>query len=49
MFQNGFTYYHLPVTGGGDTPESPEAVARTYLGMLDDKMERIISTIMISL
>ena len=38
--------YHLPVTGGGDTPESPEAVARTYLGMLDGQMERIISTIM---
>ena len=44
--EDGFTYYHLPVTGGGDTPESPEAVARTYLGMLDDQMERIISTIM---
>lgn len=25
--ENGFTYYHLPVTGGGDTPSSPEAVA----------------------
>ena len=24
-----FTYYHLPVTGGGDTPKSPEAVATT--------------------
>ena len=44
--EDGFTYYHLPVTGGGDPPESPEAVARTYLGMLDDQMERIISTIM---
>ena len=44
--EDGFTYYHLPVTGGGDTPESPEAVARTYLGMLDGQMERIISTIM---
>jgi len=42
----GFHYYHLPVTGGGDTPESPEAVAESYLGMLDDQMERIISTIM---
>jgi protein-tyrosine phosphatase len=44
--EEGFIYYHLPVTGGGGTPESPEAVARTYLGMLDDQMERIISTIM---
>jgi len=44
--EEGFLYYHLPVTGGGDTPKSPEAVAETYLGMLDDQMERIISTIM---
>ena len=44
--EEGFTYYHMPVTGGGGTPESPEAVARTYLEMLDDQMERIISTIM---
>ena len=44
--EKGFTYYHLPVTGGGNTPESLEAVARTYLSMLDDQMEQIISTIM---
>ena len=44
--ENGFTYYHLPVTGGGDTPSSPEAVAITYLGMLDEQMDKIISTIM---
>ena len=36
----------MPVTGGGDTPESPEAVGRTYLGMLDGQMDQIISTIM---
>ena len=41
-----FTYYHLPVTGGGDTPQSPEAVTETYLGMLDEQMDKIISTIM---
>lgn len=41
-----FTYYHLPVTGGGDTPKSPEAVATTYLGMLDEQMDKIISTIL---
>lgn len=44
--EEGFNYYHLPVTGGGDTPESPEAVARTYLGMLDDQMDKIIRLIM---
>ena len=44
--KNGFLYYHLPVTGGGDTPKSPEAVAEIYLGMLDDQMDKIISTIM---
>ena len=41
-----FAYYHMPVTGGGDTPKSPEAVATTYLGMLDDMMDTIIDTIM---
>ena len=25
-----FIYYHLPVTGGGDTPDSPEALTKTY-------------------
>lgn len=44
--REGFLYYHLPVTGGGDTPESPDAVARTYLAMLDDQMDKIIHTIM---
>ena len=41
-----FFYYHLAVTGGGDTPESPDAVAGSYLAMLDEKMEKIIHTIM---
>ena len=44
--EEGFIYYHMPVTGGGDTPESPEAVGKAYLGMLDDQMDKFISTIM---
>ena len=44
--EDGFTYYHLPVTGGGDTPKSREAVGEIYLGMLDEQMDKIISTIM---
>ena len=44
--ENGFTILHMPVTGGGDTPCSPEAVAETYIGMLDEQMDKIISTIM---
>ena len=28
--ESGFTYYHLPVTGGGGIPESPESVADAY-------------------
>ena len=44
--EEGFSYYHLPVTGGGDTPKSPEAVAEAYLGMIDEQMDKIISTIM---
>ena len=42
----GFTYFHMPVTGGGDTPKSPEDVAAVYLGMLDEQMDRIIQTIL---
>ena len=44
--EDGFTFYHLPVTGGGDTPKSPEDVAAVYLGMLDTQMDRIIQTIL---
>ena len=44
--EDGFTYYHLPVTGGNDLPASPEAVAASYLAMMDVQMEKIISTIM---
>ena len=44
--ESGFTYYHLPVTGGGDTPKSPDAVADVYLGMIDEQMDKIIGTIL---
>jgi len=44
--EEGFVYYHLPVTGGEDTPETPDAVAGAYLAMLDEKMDKIIHTIM---
>ena len=40
LYQKGFVYHHLPVTGGGDTPKSPEAVAETYLGMIDEQMDK---------
>ena len=36
----------MPVTGGGDTPNSPEEVASVYLGMLDKQMDKIIQTIL---
>ena len=42
----GFVFYHLPVTGGGNTPKSAEAVASVYLSMLDDQMDTIIDTIL---
>lgn len=44
--EEGFVYYHLPVTGGGDIPESPDAVAASYIGMLDEQMAVIIKIIM---
>ena len=44
--EEGFTYFHMPVTGGGDTPKSPEDVASVYLRMLDMQMDRIVQTIL---
>lgn len=41
-----FLYYHLPVTGGGDTPKSPDHLHMVYRQMLDEKMNEIIDTIM---
>lgn len=42
----GFTYYHLPVTGGGDTPKSREHLHEVYQGMVDEQMDTILETIL---
>ena len=42
----GFTYYHLPVAGGGGTPKSREHLHEVYRGMLDKQMDIILETIM---
>lgn len=42
----GFTYYHLPVTGGGDTPKSREHLYEVYQGMVDEQMDTILETIL---
>lgn len=42
----GFRYIHLPVTGGGDTPESLEHLHTIYRQMIDGQMKKIIDTIM---
>lgn len=44
--QKGFKYFHLPVTGGGDTPKSIEHLHTVYRQMIDGKMEKIVDTIM---
>lgn len=44
--QDGFKYFHLPVTGGGDTPKSLEHLHVVYRQMIDEKMDKIIDTIM---
>jgi protein-tyrosine phosphatase len=44
--EGGFTYYHMPVTGGGKIPLSAEDVIDSYLAMVDDQMDKIIRTIM---
>lgn len=42
----GFTYYHLPVTGGGDTPKSRVHLHEIYQGMVDEQMVTILNTIL---
>lgn len=42
----GFQYFHLPVTGGGDTPKSMEHLHIVYRQMVDENMEKILETIM---
>lgn len=42
----GFTYYHLPVAGGGDTPKSREHLHEVYKGMVDEQMDTILETIL---
>lgn len=44
--QESFHYFHLPVTGGGDTPKSRDHLHIVYRQMVDEKMEKIIDTIM---
>ena len=42
----GFTYYHIPVTGGGDTPKSREHLYEVYRGMVDARLDAILETIL---
>ncbi len=42
----GFRYHSMPVTGGNGVPESVDAVAQSYINMVDGQMERIVETIM---
>ena len=42
----GFTYHHMPVTGGSAIPLTREEMTAIYSGMLDEQMDRIVDTIM---
>ena len=44
--EEGFIYYHLPVTGGGNTPKNGEELRKIYIGMLDERMDEIIDTLL---
>lgn len=44
--RNGFQYFHLPVTGGGDTPKSLEHLHVVYSQMIDRQMDQILDTIL---
>ena len=41
-----FTYHHLPVTGGGDTPLSRAHLHETYRNMVDGRMARILDVLL---
>ena len=43
--REGFTYYHLPATGGNFAPHSQEEVIRSYIRMADAQMGKILKTI----
>ncbi len=42
----GFCYHHMPVTGGGDVPETREQLHASYAGMADSQMKKILDVIM---
>lgn len=44
--RDGFRYFHIPVTGGGNIPKSLEHLHIVYRQMVDETMEKIIDTIM---
>lgn len=44
--REGFRYFHLPVTGGGDTPKSRAHLHETYRQMVDGQMDKILETIL---
>lgn len=46
QFADGFKYFHLPVTGGGDTPKSLDHLYMVYQQMVDEQMEKIVDLIM---
>jgi len=46
LFKNQFSYYCMPVTGGGDPPRAGEELIERYKGMVDEQMESILKIIM---
>lgn len=42
----GFTYCHLPVTGGESIPKSRHQLNELYRGMIDKQMDTILETIL---
>lgn len=43
---SNFTYLCMPVTGGNAIPATTDDVSKSYIGMADDNMDRIIETIL---
>lgn len=43
--EEGFTYYHFPISFGGSVPGSANEVAESYIRMIDGQMDKIINTL----
>lgn len=44
--EDGFEYFHYPISFGGKVPDSADEVSESYIKMIDSQMVKIIDTLM---